>query len=77
MIQVDLLRMPRQPQRPEEAAIPARVIKAYVQDCLKGLDIRQAERERRRRAKRQPKVKHPTLFDNMEPQENPPNDDHR
>jgi hypothetical protein len=57
MIQVDLLRIPRQPQRPEEAAIPIRVIKAYVKDCLKGMAARQAERERRRAAKRQPKSK--------------------
>jgi hypothetical protein len=69
MNQIDLLPIPRQPQRPEEAAIPARVIKAYVKDCLKGMDARQAERERKRAAKRQPKVKHATLFD-MEPTDN-------
>jgi hypothetical protein len=69
MQQINLLRIPRQPQRPEEAAIPARVIKAYVQHCLKGMEARQAERERRRTAKRQPKSKDvtmPALFD-MEP----------
>jgi hypothetical protein len=70
MQQIDLLPIPRQPQRPEEVAIPTRVIKAYVRDCLKGMAARQAERERRRRAKRQPKTKltMPTLFD-MEPTE--------
>jgi len=68
--QIDLLSIPRQPQRPEEAAIPSRVIKAYVKDCLKGMDIRQAECERKRAAKRQPKTRltMPTLF-NMEPTE--------
>ena len=73
MQQIDLLPIPRQPQRPEEAVIPTRVIKAYVKDCLKGMDARQAERERRRTAKRQPRsrVTMPTLFD-MEPQETSP-----
>ena len=70
MQQIDLLPIPRQPQRPEEAAIPSRVIKAYVADCLKGWAQQQAERERKRAAKRQPKtrVSMPTLFD-MEPTE--------
>ena len=71
MQQIDLLPIPRQPQRPEEAVIPTRVIKAYVKDCLKGMEARQAERERRRAAYRQPKtqrIPHATLFD-MEPTE--------
>ena len=70
MKQIDLLHIPRQPQRPEEAVIPSRVIKAYVKDCLKGINARQAERERKRAAERQPKtrVTMPTLFD-MEPTE--------
>ena len=70
MNQLALLHIPRQPQRPEEAVIPTRVIKAYVRDCLKGMSARQAERERKRAAKRQPKtrVTMPTLFD-MEPTE--------
>jgi hypothetical protein len=54
MNQLALLSIPRQPQRPEEAVIPTRVIKAYVKDCLKGMNARQAERERKRTAKRQP-----------------------
>jgi hypothetical protein len=64
--QLPLLRIPRQPRRPEEAVIPMRVIKAYVKDCLKGMEARQAERECRRAAKRQPKPKNSNqamLFD--------------
>ena len=71
MNQLALLHIPRQPQRPEEAVIPTRVIKAYVWDCLKGMGARQAERERKRADRRQPKLKGvtmPTLFD-MEPTE--------
>ena len=73
MQQIDLLTIPRQPQHPEEAVIPTRVIKAYVKDCLKGMNARQAERERKRLVKRQPKTQrltHATLFD-MEPTEKP------
>lgn len=75
MQQLDLLAIPKQPGKPPGAitVVTSKQIRAYVRHSLQDLPARQAERDRRRAAKRQPKTQRvtmPTLFD-MEPTEEP------